>query len=102
MVPWRWKIIWHWQDIQMAIHAQGTEISIWASWSQIHGLTVSSPSVHATTIKSKKEDYEAVCNAVTKIYGKDIANKDWTCSLVRFVPLSMLRGGGGDQNFKVR
>ena len=67
------------------------ELPLQLSWSNIHGSSEKSPSVYATTIRNKKEDYTEACDVLTKLYGPDTANKDWTRPLLRFIPLSMLK-----------
>lgn len=76
---------------KMSIHTKNKELPLQLSWSKIHGSSEKSPSVYATTICTKKEDYTEACEVLTKLYGPDTANKDWTRPLLRFIPLSMLK-----------
>jgi hypothetical protein len=77
---------------KILIHTKNKEIPIQVSWSKIHGSSETSLMAFATTVLSKKEDYAKACSALTnQLYGTDIANKDWTRPLLRFIPLAMLK-----------
>ena len=54
---------------KMRIHTKNKELPLQLSWSKIHGSSEKSPSVYATTIRTKKEDYTEARDVLTKLFG---------------------------------
>ena len=52
---------------KMRIHTKNKELPLQLSWSKIHGSSEKSPSVYATTIRTKKEDYTEARDVLTRL-----------------------------------
>ena len=52
---------------KMSIHTKNKELPLQLSWSKIHGSSEKSPSVDATAVHTKKEDYTEARDVLTRL-----------------------------------